>query len=72
MFTIDRNGMAQADFPALEAKARKMSNDSLRFAIKDAAEAERANPEGYKAGFYLDEVNIYSDELARRRRERSL
>jgi hypothetical protein len=66
MFTIASNGTVQADFAALTAKARKMSNAALRYSIDDARQAERANPEGAKAGYYLDECHTYSSELVRR------
>jgi hypothetical protein len=40
----------------------------LLFIIKDAQEAERAMPNGPKAGYYLDEVNYAAMELAKRAR----
>jgi hypothetical protein len=40
----------------------------LRFIIKDAHEAERAMPNGPKAGYYLDEISYASMELAKRAR----
>lgn len=42
-------------------------DDSLRYIMKDAYEAMRANPEGTKAGYYADEVNYCGMELARRK-----
>jgi hypothetical protein len=66
LFTINSSGVAQANFSALESKARSMTEDQLRYAMKDAREAERANPDGHKAGFYADEAHTYGDELARR------
>lgn len=40
----------------------------LRFIIKDAMAAEKAMPNGPKAGYYLDEVSYASMELAKRAR----
>lgn len=34
---------------------------------RDAHEAERANPNGPKAGYYLDEINYVANELHRRK-----
>jgi len=48
-------------------RLRTKSDAALRFIVKDATEAMRANPEGQKAGYYADEVNYASNELARRR-----
>jgi hypothetical protein len=35
--------------------------------MRDAKAAHDANPEGPKAGYYLDEINYASAELNRRR-----
>jgi hypothetical protein len=43
------------------------SDDSLRYIMKDAAEAMAANPEGSKAGYYADEINYCAMELYSRK-----
>lgn len=48
-------------------RTRKMSMSELRYTIKDAGEALRANPAGHKAGFYEDEIHYCFMEIARRR-----
>ena len=54
------------DHAAYQRKVRKLSEESLRFIIKDAGEALRANPEGHKAGYYQDEIHYCLMELRRR------
>ena len=51
---------------AYQAKAKQMTEEQLRFTIKDAIEAMEANPEGHKAGYYADEVCYCGMELKRR------
>ena len=49
------------------AKRMKSKTDGeLKFIIKDASEAISANPDNPNNGYYADEVNYASDELARR------
>jgi hypothetical protein len=57
------------DHAAYKAKVRTMSDDALRFTMKDAHEAIKANPDSEKAksGYYADEINYCSDELHRRK-----
>ena len=58
--TIDWNGKAE--------KARGMSDDELRYAIKDCYEAARA---GMDEGYYSDEGSIYYTELKKREAKRA-
>lgn len=57
------------DHAAYKAKVRNMSDDALRYTMKDAHEAIKANPdsEKSKSGYYADEINYCSDELHRRK-----
>lgn len=57
----------QVNFAEKKAQARRMDVASLMWSIKDAQAAERANPTGPKAGYYLDEVHVFAEELRRRR-----
>ncbi len=54
-----------AEYPK---RLRSKSVAELHYIMRDASEAHRANPEGPKAGYYLDEVNYCSDELNRRKK----
>lgn len=61
-------GTVNANFAALEKKARRMDEASLRWSIADATQAavnaeELGSP---KAGYYRDEVHVYAAELKRR------
>lgn len=49
-------------------RCRKMSDEALKFVIRDCQEAMRANPEAEKSrnGWYADEINYASMELADR------
>ncbi len=49
-----------------QAKTRTMSVEALRFTIRDAQEAQRANPSNPNNGFYADEVCYCGMELRRR------
>ena len=57
----------EIDHAAYERKVRKLSEASLRYIIKDAGEAIKANPDGPKAGYYADEINYCASELNRRK-----
>jgi hypothetical protein len=46
---------------------KSKSYHELLFIIKDAQEAAAAFPDGYKVGYYLDEVNYAAMELHKRR-----
>ncbi len=48
-------------------KTRKMSDDSLRYVIKDCQEALKANPDSEKAGHYADEICYCSMEIVKRK-----
>lgn len=53
-------------------EAMKEKTDAeLLFIIKDAGEAERANPQGENASYYADEVNYAAMELQSRRNSSS-
>lgn len=60
------NERTQINHSQYMKKVRGMSEEALRFVMKDAAEAIKANPDGHKAGYYADEINYCSMELARR------
>lgn len=69
----DPTGRAALDFAACEMHAKNMSDESLDFVIKDAHEAEVAAESLEKAGhtanagYYADEVHVYTMERSRRR-----
>lgn len=48
-------------------KVKTLSEDSLRFIIKDCQEALTAMPNSPKAGWYADEISYCSMELTRRK-----
>lgn len=56
------------DHGAYAAKVKNMSEEQLRFIIKDAQEAIKANPDSPKSkhGYYADEINYCVSELHRR------
>jgi len=60
------NERTQINHSEYQKKVRRMTEASLRFVMRDAAEAIKANPDGHKAGYYADEINYCSMELARR------
>lgn len=53
-------------------RLESLTEEALRYLIKDAKEAAEAMPEGPNAGYYLDEVNYAVNELYRRRRRAGL
>lgn len=57
------------DHDAYRRKCRGMSDDSLRWVIRDCREALDANPETDKAGYYQDEIAYCEMELAARARK---
>lgn len=61
----------QINHAEYQKKVRTMTNDSLRWCIKDCKEAIAALPEGHKAGYYADEINYCSTELNKRSRNRN-
>lgn len=56
--------MKQLDFTREEEKAGQMSDDELRFAMKDASEAAKADK--LNEGFYHDQMSVYAIELKSR------
>ena len=56
------------DHAAYMERVKTLSDSALRYTIKDASEAIRAQPDGHKAGYYADEINYCADELAKRKR----
>ena len=58
MYEIDHT-----EYPKIIAKKE---SSVLRWIIEDCREALRVNPNGPKAGFYQDEINYCSMELAKR------
>ena len=56
----------EMDHAAYVAKTKSMSDASLRHVIQDATAAMAIWPNGYKAGYYADEVNYCAMELKRR------
>jgi len=56
----------QIDHAATQARFAALSNEALRFIIKDASEALVAMPNGAKASYYQDEVCYASMELRKR------
>lgn len=60
----------EIDHAAYARKVRRLSEESLRYIIRDAGEAIKANPEGPKAGYYADEINYCASELNRRKEEK--
>lgn len=65
------------DFKMEETRARRMSDDALRYSIADAKEAlaihEQMDREDIpnNAGKYADQIHIYSQILASRERKRN-
>ena len=58
--------LKQMDHAAYPKSLRAKSEDSLRFIIADAQEAQKANPTNPNNGFYADEVCYAAAELRRR------
>lgn len=58
--------MIQINHTEYPKSLKSKSDNALRFIMKDAADAERANPESEKAGYYLDEMWYCAMELAHR------
>lgn len=56
----------QIDHVNYPERLKSLSLSSLWAIARDAYEAERANPNGHKAGYYLDEINYVSNEMHRR------
>ena len=63
--TKERNQMQinHKDYPE---NLKTKTDAQLHFAIKDAQQAIAAYPEGYKAGYYADEIHYCAMELKKR------
>ena len=48
-------------------KVKKLSEESLRYIIKDCREAMEAMPNNPKNGYYADEIHYCAMELAKRK-----
>jgi hypothetical protein len=62
----DQTGTVHANFDALTKRARGLIDHALIWVRADCLAAAEANPDGPKAGFYLDFAGICSAELKRR------
>jgi hypothetical protein len=62
------NEETHIDHAAYQAICRRRSEAQLAYAIKDAAEAMEAMPDGHKAGYYADEIHYCVAEMERRGR----
>lgn len=51
---------------AYARKVKILSDQSLRFIIRNAVEAIKSNPDCPKVGYWQDEINYCCDELNRR------
>jgi hypothetical protein len=60
----------EIDHAAYMKKVKGMSEESLRFVIRDAREAIAALPSGPKAGYYADEIHYCAAELAKRNQKK--
>ena len=56
------------DHAAYPESLKTKSDQQLRFIMKDAYEAMKANPENPNNGYYQDEINYCANELQRRQR----
>jgi hypothetical protein len=54
------------DHSAYPKRMRSKTDAELRYIIKDASEAQAANPQGENNGYYADEVCYAAQELRRR------
>ena len=65
---MNNNEQIKIDHEEIKRRFAVLSMDSLRYIRSDAQEAIKANPEGPKAGYYQDEINYASMEIAKRLR----
>ena len=67
-----RDESQQIDWNAVQARAKKMSDDELEYAIRDcraaAAAMGREPRAGKDQGYYDDEASVYSAELSKRKK----
>ncbi len=61
--------LKKMDHDKYQRDLKRKTDDELRYIIKDAREAEEANPQGPNAGYYADEVNYASMELTKRNKK---
>jgi len=50
-----------------QRRCRHRTIEQLQYIIQDCIAAIKAYPSGYKAGYYADEINYCSMELAKRK-----
>ena len=67
------NGTSILDWNHYESKAKKMTDEQLRYSIEDCKRAESSAPDHARfpmkaSGFYSDEKCVYADELRRRKK----
>uniref|UniRef100_A0A6M3LDF1 Uncharacterized protein n=1 Tax=viral metagenome TaxID=1070528 RepID=A0A6M3LDF1_9ZZZZ len=60
------NTKIQIDHESYQRKCKLMTNEELRYTIKDARLAIKAMPNNPKAEYYQDEVHYCAMELRRR------
>jgi hypothetical protein len=48
-------------------KVKTMSIEALIYTIQDCRATLKANPDGHKAGYYMDEIHYCTMELNKRR-----
>jgi hypothetical protein len=58
--------MKQINHGEYMKKVKTLTEESLRYIIKDCQEAITAMPNSEKAGYYADEIHYCSMELSRR------
>lgn len=58
--------LKKMDHAAYQKRLKRLDVYSLRFIIKDAGEALKANPDNPNNGYYQDEVVYAAQELRRR------
>jgi hypothetical protein len=57
----------EIDHKSYQQRVRTLSEEQLRWIIRDASEAMEAMPGSPKAGYYADEVSYCAAELRRRK-----
>lgn len=60
--------MKQIDWAGKKIMAKRMTDDELRFAIKDCLEAASCHPRDWQEGYYHDEASVYRAEQDRRKK----
>lgn len=54
------------DWNAKKQQARAMSAEALHYSISDCRKTLEAYPESENAGYYMDEIHTFAEELRRR------